>query len=62
MPKYRVVWVIDCETDTPEQAAVVALTVQKEKGSTALYFDVVDLATNEHTVVDLSGAAPSGTT
>lgn len=36
----RVTWTIDVEEDTPEAAAVVALAMQRDPGSTATVFDI----------------------
>lgn len=47
--KYRVIWCIDVWSDTPKQAAEFA----RELKSEALNFEVVDMATNEHTVLNL---------
>jgi len=39
---YRVVWEIDIDADTPLEAAKEALSIQRDKGSEATYFYVVD--------------------
>lgn len=42
----RVVWEIDVEADTPEEAARQALAIQRDLQSTATVFDVTDAAGN----------------
>lgn len=42
MPSYRVVWEIDIEADTPEEAAEMARYYQTVPGTTAIVFDVRD--------------------
>jgi hypothetical protein len=38
--EYRVVWEIDIEAESPEEAAVKALDIQRDASSTAVVFDV----------------------
>lgn len=52
MAQYRVIWVIDVESDTPKQAAEYAKTIQMNPLA-ALNFDIVDVNTNEHTVLNI---------
>lgn len=42
MQRYRVNWVIDLEADTPEEAALAALAIQRNPESIATVFDVTD--------------------
>lgn len=42
MPIYRVEWAIDIGADTPEEAARLALAIQRNPGSTATVFTVTD--------------------
>ena len=50
---YRVVWEIDIEANSPEEAARQALEIQRDPGSTAHVFDTWDEGGN-HKPVDLS--------
>lgn len=51
MSTYLVTWSIDIEADTPREAAVQALMIQRDPESTACVFDVdgteVDLCAEE---------------
>lgn len=40
MKTYRVVWEIDIEANNPQEAALKALQMQRDKESTATCFDV----------------------
>ena len=40
MREYRVRWEIDIEADTPEEAAALALAIQRKPDSIATVFDV----------------------
>ena len=40
MSMYRVTWVIDLETDSPQEAAEAALRIQRDTDSTATVFHV----------------------
>ena len=40
MTEYRVTWMIDVEADTPREAAVQALRLQRDPGSWATVFTV----------------------
>jgi len=42
MQRYRVNWVIDLEADTPLEAALAALAIQRDPESIATVFDVTD--------------------
>ena len=42
MTDHRVVWEIDIEADTPEDAAKEALLIQRDQGSDATCFTVTD--------------------
>jgi len=39
--KYRVIWMVDVEASSPEEAATKALTIQRDIESTATTFDVM---------------------
>jgi len=51
--QYLVTWVIDLEASSPEEAAKLALEIQRDKISEALAFTVKEQATGEETDVDL---------
>ena len=40
--RYQVSWVIDIEADSPEEAALRALAIQRDPNSTALVFEIRD--------------------
>lgn len=40
MTEYRISWQIELDADTPEQAAAIALSIQRDTGSTATWFHV----------------------
>ena len=40
--EYRVIWTIDLEADSPEDAARIALAIQRDPGSWATHFEVRD--------------------
>jgi spore germination protein YaaH len=42
MPEYRVIWEIDLDADSPEDAAREAARIQRDPGSFAPYFTVRD--------------------
>ena len=42
MSDYRIVWEIDIEADSPEEAAREALLIQRDQGSDATCFTVTD--------------------
>lgn len=50
MTTYRIVWEIDVEAEDPREAAGIALEIQRDPTSTALYFIVVDSDDREHEV------------
>lgn len=59
MPSYRVVWEIDLDAETPEDAARKALAIHRDPGSTATFFTVtspdgaakdIDLMMDEFTI------------
>lgn len=55
MPEYHVVWEIELNADSPRNAAVKALAIQRDPHSIATAFDVTDKAgTTEH--IDLEDA------
>ena len=43
MSEYRVKWEIDIEADSPEEAARIALMIQRDQESEALFFEVKKL-------------------
>ena len=53
MNAYTVTWTIDCEADTPEDAAQQALEIQRDAMSEATFFDVTHLASNNTVGVEL---------
>jgi hypothetical protein len=50
--EYNVVWNIQIEAETPEEAARLALEIQRDPSSEATYFNVTDSQTGELSVVD----------
>jgi hypothetical protein len=56
MPQYLVTWRIDIEADTPVEAAIHAVTIQRRPDSTAVVFEVTDKATRARVRVDLEPA------
>jgi len=53
MPAYLVEWSIDIDAETPEEAAKLALEVQRDPESQGLFFEVTDDKTGECVTVDL---------
>jgi hypothetical protein len=53
MAQYRIIWSIDIEADSPEQAAHQARQYQLDPDSTATVFAVTDADTGQEQVVDL---------
>ncbi|HEV3458099.1 MAG TPA: hypothetical protein VHG32_16150 [Thermoanaerobaculia bacterium] len=53
MPTYLVTWRIDIEADTPEEAALAALAIQRKPDSTAVVFEVTDKTSRVAATVDL---------
>lgn len=53
MPNYIVIWRIDIEADSPEDAALAAVAVQRHRDSTAVVFEITDTASGHRTTVDL---------
>ncbi|OIO40153.1 hypothetical protein AUJ10_03800 [Candidatus Pacearchaeota archaeon CG1_02_31_27] len=51
--QYLVKWVIDIEANSPEEAAKLALEIQRDENSEALAFTVKEQATGEETDVNL---------
>ncbi|MBA7709946.1 hypothetical protein ES703_118872 [subsurface metagenome] len=51
MPDYNVKWEIDLNADSPQEAAIEAMRVQRDVSSIASVFTVTDEAGNQ-TVVD----------
>lgn len=50
MAEYRVIWEIDIEADSPEEAAEKALIIQRDPESTATNFTVVHTQSNDFDV------------
>lgn len=42
MKTYRVEWVIDLDAESPEEAATIALKIQRDRDSLATCFEVYD--------------------
>jgi hypothetical protein len=40
--EYRVIWTIDLDADSPEDAAFKALAIQRDTASIATHFEVID--------------------
>lgn len=58
MPEYLVIWEIDIEADTPRDAALEALEIQRNIGSEATVFKVKEKGTfgkhdGEEVIIDL---------
>lgn len=53
MKSYLVKWEIDIEASSPEEAAKLALEIQRDETSEALVFTVKEQATGEETDVDI---------
>jgi hypothetical protein len=53
MPNYLVTWTIDIEADSPTEAALAALAIQRKADSIAVVFKVRDKHTRTTTLVDL---------
>ena len=58
--RYLVIWRIDMDADSPQEAAAKALIVQRDNdpANTATVFSVVDKTTSIKTTVDLSKEEP----
>ena len=50
MASFLVTWEIDIETDTPRNAALEALHIQRRPGSTATVFRVIDEQGETHQI------------
>lgn len=53
MPLYRVIWTIDFDADTAEDAAEIALDIQRDSLSDATVFEVINQDTGEKITIDL---------
>jgi len=53
MPNYLVTWTIDIQADSPTEAALAALSIQRKPDSIAVVFKVRDKHTRTTTLVDL---------
>lgn len=61
MPEYHVLWKVDVEADSPEEAARQARTMQVRPGTTATVFDVIEGDSDGDAVrVDLLGLEEEG--
>lgn len=52
MTDHRVVWEIDIEADSPEEAAKEALVIQRDQGSDATCFTVTDKESGKKFEID----------
>ena len=52
MTDHRVIWEIDIEADSPEDAAKEALLIQRDQGSDATCFTVINKESNEKFEID----------
>ena len=50
MTEYRVIWQIDVNAHSPEEAALKALMIQRDRDSTAVVFEVRDQYMHRTTV------------
>ena len=57
MTQFKVRWEIDIEADTPEEAAMHALFIQRDRESTATHFTVIP-EVGEDISVDLGEVSP----
>lgn len=56
MTEYRVVWEIDLEADSPEEAAELALEAQRDPTSLATVFEVFEASGKKTRIdVDITG-------
>ncbi|ANO35474.1 hypothetical protein A6E01_19875 (plasmid) [Vibrio breoganii] len=53
MSSYKIVWEVELEADSPEQAAKLAREMQLDKESEALHFNVTDEVTGDEIEVSL---------
>ena len=53
MAEYLVSWYIDIDAATPDDAAIQALTIQRDPDSIATVFEVTDQESGEKVTVDL---------
>lgn len=53
MPDYKVKWELELSEQSPVDAVLEALEVQRDVNSLATYFTVIDMATGREDVVDL---------
>lgn len=51
---YLVLWSVDINADSPEEAAREALEIQRDSDSTATLFEVIETYTGKKTVIDLA--------
>jgi len=56
---WRVIWEIDLEADSPEEAAIAAREMQEDAESIATVFTVINSETREEFQVDLLEEVPS---
>ncbi len=50
MEKYRVVWEIDIDSESPKDAAIKALEIQRNQYSIATVFNVINCNGQEKTI------------
>lgn len=53
MATYLVTWTIDIEANSPTQAAIDALKIQRRPGGTAVVFEVKKHGSDKSTTIDL---------
>lgn len=56
MNSYSVVWAIDIDAESPEEAAQKALQYQRDPNSTATVFNVENVETGEQSTIDTAEA------
>jgi flavin-binding protein dodecin len=61
MTEYRVIWTVDVDAKSPEEAARLALAMQRDRSSIALVFEVTPKgASSGLEVIDLLGTSQYG--
>lgn len=51
--RYFVIWEMDIDADTPEEAALKAFNIHRDPASIATVFDVVDTSTGKRDTYDV---------
>lgn len=54
MVSYLVIWMIDIEADSPQEAAEEALRIHRDPESIATVFEILDKGTDVTTIIDLN--------